>query len=134
MARLAATHPERVHSLDLAPARASAQRRTDYPGRSRLHRRDRALTQAWGTIETRVPSSTSTPASWKGSVHPVLHGVPRPLSRRTCTPDMAEQLNTIWYDTDIRSVLPTVQVPTLLVLDQEDGDIESRGWGAMSPS
>jgi hypothetical protein len=56
------------------------------------------------------------------------------LSRRTCSPDMAEQLNTIWYETDVRSVLPTVQVPTLLVIDQDDGDLELAGWGATSPN
>ena len=40
-------------------------------------------------------------------------------SRNTCTPEVALQLTEIWWQTDIRGVLPTVQVPTLLIA--EDG-------------
>jgi class 3 adenylate cyclase len=44
-------------------------------------------------------------------------------SRRTCTPDVAEELNRIWYDTDIRGVLPTIQAPVLLVTSEADDDL-----------
>ena len=37
------------------------------------------------------------------------------MSRHTATPDMARQLDHIWYETDVRAVLPSVQAPTLLV-------------------
>jgi class 3 adenylate cyclase len=40
------------------------------------------------------------------------------LSRNTATPDVARELNRIWYETDIRPVLPSVNVPALL-LDQQ---------------
>jgi class 3 adenylate cyclase len=36
-------------------------------------------------------------------------------SRQTCTPDVVLELTRIWWDTDIRSVLPAVRVPTLLM-------------------
>jgi pimeloyl-ACP methyl ester carboxylesterase len=36
-------------------------------------------------------------------------------SRRTCTPDVAAELARIWQETDVRDVLPAVQVPLLLV-------------------
>jgi hypothetical protein len=39
------------------------------------------------------------------------------LSRNTTTPDVARELQRIWYETDIRPVLPSVDVPALL-LDQ----------------
>jgi class 3 adenylate cyclase len=39
------------------------------------------------------------------------------LSRHTGTPDVARELTRIWYETDIREVLPSVNVPALL-LDQ----------------
>jgi class 3 adenylate cyclase/pimeloyl-ACP methyl ester carboxylesterase len=39
-------------------------------------------------------------------------------SRNTCTPDVAVELQKIWWQTDIRGVLPTVQVPILLIVDE----------------
>ena len=42
--------------------------------------------------------------------------------RNTCTPDVAIELNKVWWQTDIRGVLPAVQVPTLLIVDQDSGD------------
>jgi class 3 adenylate cyclase len=36
--------------------------------------------------------------------------------RNTCTPDVARELARIWYDTDVRGVLSSVQVPTLLLV------------------
>jgi class 3 adenylate cyclase len=37
------------------------------------------------------------------------------LSRQTTTPDVAQELTRIWYETDIRPVLPAIRVPTLLI-------------------
>jgi class 3 adenylate cyclase len=39
-------------------------------------------------------------------------------SRQTATPDVAAELSRIWHETDIRAVLPSVQVPALLVVDE----------------
>jgi class 3 adenylate cyclase len=36
-------------------------------------------------------------------------------SRNACTPDVARSLAEIWYETDVRDVLPSVKVPTLIV-------------------
>src|SRR6476469_4491348 len=36
-------------------------------------------------------------------------------SRNACTPDVARTLAQIWYESDVRSVLPAVQVPTLIL-------------------
>jgi class 3 adenylate cyclase len=43
------------------------------------------------------------------------------MSRHTCTPDMALELSRNWYDTDLRSVLPLIQVPTLILSPDEEG-------------
>jgi class 3 adenylate cyclase len=53
------------------------------------------------------------------------------LSRHTCTPDVARELSRIWYETDIRSVLPSVNVPALL-LDQHltPSDVEETEYVA----
>src|SRR5262249_42326202 len=41
-------------------------------------------------------------------------------SRNACTPDVARELARIWYDSDVRGVLPSLQTPTLL-LGKTDG-------------
>jgi class 3 adenylate cyclase/pimeloyl-ACP methyl ester carboxylesterase len=38
--------------------------------------------------------------------------------RNTCTPEVAEALQLIWWQSDIRGVLPTVQAPTLLMVTE----------------
>jgi class 3 adenylate cyclase len=40
-------------------------------------------------------------------------------SRNACTPDVAADLAKIWYETDVRGVLDTVQTPTLLLVHEE---------------
>jgi class 3 adenylate cyclase len=40
-------------------------------------------------------------------------------SRNTCTPDVGIQLEEIWWQSDIRGILPTVRVPTLLLTDDQ---------------
>ena len=37
------------------------------------------------------------------------------LSRHTATPDVALELQRNWYQTDVRAILPTIAVPTLLL-------------------
>ena len=39
-------------------------------------------------------------------------------SRNACTPDVATELARIWYETDVRGILPTVQTPTLLLVHE----------------
>ncbi len=53
------------------------------------------------------------------------------LSRHTSSPDVARELMRIWYETDIRSVLPSVNVPALL-LDQHttQDDVEETQYVA----
>jgi class 3 adenylate cyclase len=38
------------------------------------------------------------------------------MARNTCTPDVVREFNRIWYETDVRAVLPAVQTPTLLMI------------------
>jgi class 3 adenylate cyclase len=44
------------------------------------------------------------------------------LSRNACTPEVAEALTRIWWQTDIRGVLPTVQAPTLLMVSEGEDE------------
>jgi len=43
------------------------------------------------------------------------------LTRHTCTPDVAMELERIWYETDVRPILPTIQTSTLLIADRAEG-------------
>ncbi len=40
-------------------------------------------------------------------------------TRNACTPDVAERLTDIWYEADVRSILPSVKTPTLLLVHEE---------------
>jgi class 3 adenylate cyclase len=47
------------------------------------------------------------------------------LSRHTGTPDVGRELTRTWAETDLRSVLPSVKVPALLLVqDIDDGSVE----------
>ena len=48
------------------------------------------------------------------------------LSRHTVTPDVARELFRIWYETDVRGVLPAVRVPTMLLVRDRYPVEESR--------
>ncbi len=112
-ALLAATQPERIHSLvwlDPNPRFAWAP---DYPwGRTaedmEAELRDLEL---WGTRSYGRAFLQDEAA--RGNVMPdAMAAHFAKASRNACTPDVARALSKIWYETDVRGVLPAVQVPT----------------------
>jgi class 3 adenylate cyclase len=46
------------------------------------------------------------------------------VSRRTCTPDVARELSSIWNETDVRGVLPSVQAAVLMVVPELDAPMD----------
>jgi class 3 adenylate cyclase len=93
--------------------------------------RDRAITEDWGT-EAYARAFMELNADvmegpWSSEAYV---GYLARLTRRTCTPDVAEQLNQLWTETDVRGVLPTVQVPTLLIVDRDETDTDLAAIGA----
>jgi class 3 adenylate cyclase len=126
MALLAATHPDRVRSLVWArPVPRATPALPDYPwGVSDSYvAREASLWESWGTeayarafLELNIDVMEGP---WADSDY-VSH-LAR-LMRRTCTPEVAVQLNQIWYETDVRGILPSIQVPTLLILDDVTPD------------
>jgi class 3 adenylate cyclase/pimeloyl-ACP methyl ester carboxylesterase len=50
------------------------------------------------------------------------------LSRQTCTPDVALEISKIWWDTDIRPVLPAIQTPTLLIINEGSQTADVGGY------
>jgi class 3 adenylate cyclase len=111
----AATYPERVRStvwFDPFPRVVWAP---DFPWGVKpeyVDAEQRSL-EHWGTNDygaawVDAEAVAGDEAPWEDSR---LMGM---LSRHTVTPDVARELTRIWYETDVRSVLPSVQAPTLL--------------------
>jgi hypothetical protein len=84
-ALLAATDPERVRSLDV-----------------------------WGTAAY-GHAFLEAEASEQHEIPEVLASVVGLLSRHTTTPDVVRELSRVWFETDIRDVVRSVRVPTLLI-------------------
>jgi class 3 adenylate cyclase len=125
-ALLAATQPERVRSLVWYEPNPRFAWAPDYPwGRTsedmENELRDIGL---WGTLaygQAFVVDETARgnpgPDDW--AVHIAK------ASRNSCTPDVARELSKIWYETDVRGVLPAIQVPTLIAA-RSDQDVLAR--------
>lgn len=91
----------------------------DFPWGNRWEELDDELAHlsAWGTpeygrwfVEREAESGNVMPPSMERSFSR--------QSRNACTPDVARELARIWYETDVRGILPTVQTPTLLMVHE----------------
>ena len=118
-ALLAATRPDRVRAMvwiDPSPRLAWAP---DYPwGVIDVDRQaDLRGLERWGTLGfgrafladiTQEDAVPYTSAEWVAKA-----------SRNACTPDVARVMTEMWYETDVREVLPAVKVPTLIVAETD---------------
>jgi pimeloyl-ACP methyl ester carboxylesterase len=119
-ALLAATRPELVHSIVWTEANPRFAWAPDWPSGRTYHDMEREVEdlELWGTMaygrafledeasrgnEFSDDPDTHASAAWMAKA-----------SRNACTPDVARALAQIWYETDIRAVLPSIQVPTLI--------------------
>jgi class 3 adenylate cyclase len=115
----AATRPDLVRALVWLEPVARYAWAPDYPWGRRYEELDAELAHldSWGTEDY---------ARWfldqeaaLGNMMPEAIGAP--IARQTrsaCTPDVARELSKIWYETDVRGVLPSVQAPTLLLVHE----------------
>ena len=110
---MAATHPERVRALVCCGGMARSTPDDDYP----LGTPKEALVEAgaelvaphWGTgamIEVAAPSHADDPAA---------RAMFARLERSSASPGMLGQLALMFFDIDVRDVVPTVQVPALIL-------------------
>jgi pimeloyl-ACP methyl ester carboxylesterase len=92
----------------------------DYPWGNRWESLDDELAHLsrWGTadyarwfVEQEAAEGNTMPESMERSFVR--------QSRNACTPDVASELARIWYETDVRGILPSVQTPTLLLVHEE---------------
>ena len=114
-ALLAATRPDRVRAMVWIEPIPRFGWAPDYPWGHTGAQRQAELEdiEGWGTMaygrafaagwtdERRDPAATARAMA--------------KASRNACTPDVARSLAEIWYETDVRDVLPSVKVPTLIV-------------------
>ena len=126
MALLAAMHPERVRSLVWIRPVPRPLASPDYPWgvQPDYVEREAGFMGQWGTeacargfieLNADVMEGPWSTSSYVASL--------ARLMRRTCTPDVAEQLNRMWYESDVRGALSSIRVPTLLLVDREDRDL-----------
>jgi class 3 adenylate cyclase/pimeloyl-ACP methyl ester carboxylesterase len=115
-ALFAATYPERVQSLVWIEPGARVLPAPDYPwGVDEGYREaEPATLELWGTsrygrahIEHERSFGNLIPDDWADQTSK--------QARNACTPDVAKQMADIWYDIDVRAVLPAVRCPTLLL-------------------
>jgi pimeloyl-ACP methyl ester carboxylesterase len=114
----AATHPERTRALVLYATYAMNGLAEDYPwGRSTewLDSFDRLIEREWGTgffLPQIAPSRVDDPSfrSWWAR-----------MERASCGPGNAHTYFRVYAQTDVRSILPSIQVPTLVL--QRDADV-----------
>jgi class 3 adenylate cyclase/pimeloyl-ACP methyl ester carboxylesterase len=108
----AATHPERTQALVLHGTMARTTYADDHPWLPRVEAFIEAgielLQPAWGrgvAVDVTAPSMADDPdvVTFYGR-----------LERMSITPGMLASVAAIFYDTDVRAVLPAVRVPTLV--------------------
>ena len=116
----AASHPERVHSIVWWAPAARMAWSPDYPWGLRPENSvdiDERELQHWGTLEG--ARAWAEGEAMFGDIHTeeeiYWHAK---LARHTGTPDVGRELTRIWYETDIRPVLPSVKVRTLLLAQE----------------
>jgi class 3 adenylate cyclase len=114
----AASSPERVQSIIWWGPAARSVWSPDYPwgaGPEYVEANEREM-QHWGTLEGARIWAEGESIYGRTFSEDEIRAYAK-LSRHTATPDVARELQRIWYETDIRQVLPSVNVPALL-LDQ----------------
>ena len=137
----AATYPERTSSLLLyCPSAKAGLRTEDYPWGSTA-----AQQEAWRDHSTRLWGTTEFAAEWLARLAPSAAGDPRTIEwaarvlRASGSPAAARTYAEMSAAVDVRTVLPTVRVPTLVLVREDvklpkggvdvDGQAEAR-WVA----
>jgi pimeloyl-ACP methyl ester carboxylesterase len=124
----AATHPERVDALVLSGAMARTTEAPDYPWASPAdalrESADEFIAPYWGVrpeamVELFAPSAADNPAAIEFSGR---------MERSAASPAMVQQIFEMFLDIDVRAILPTIHVPTL-VLHRHGDRVVNRGAG-----
>jgi class 3 adenylate cyclase/pimeloyl-ACP methyl ester carboxylesterase len=134
-ALFAATYPERVRTLVWIEPGARTTWTPDYPwGLGDAYQdTEFAELELWGTsrygrvhIEHEVAFGNELPTE--------MAGFTSRQSRNACTPDVARQLTAIWYEIDVRAILPAVRCPTLLLSRESKSKPEAEYIASLMPN
>jgi class 3 adenylate cyclase len=132
MVLLAASSPERVQSIVWWRPVARSVWSPDYPwgvGPEYVEATEREL-QHWGTLEGARLWAKGESIYGRVITDEEIRDFAK-VSRHTATPDVARELTRIWYETDILPVLPSVNVPALLIDQQATkSDVEETQYVA----
>lgn len=133
-ALFAATHPDRTSGLFWNYPRPRLAWDPDYPWGQRAEDFERALVEgrSWGTTEYARDLALSRAAQRAGLAHEQRHRLPvdedlvlyARINRNTASPDVAEALTRIAWQTDVRQILPAVQAPAVLLVGEDDSQAE----------
>jgi class 3 adenylate cyclase len=130
-ALFAATHPDRTSGLVWNYPRPRLAWAPDYPWGQRPDEFDAALAEArsWGTTEHAREQAQNRAAQRLGVPHDQRHTLTvdedvarryARVTRNTVSPDVAEALTRILWQTDVRDILPSVHTPTALIVGDAD--------------
>ena len=124
-ALFAATYPQRVLSLIWVEPSARSLWAPDYPwGVGQDYREaDLAALEHWGT-NTYGEMLLEYQRRFGNLIPDEVAPAFSKQSRNACTPDVAQRLSLIWYETDVRAVLPAIRVPTLILERGVDPEVE----------
>ena len=112
----AATRPELARAIVWIAPLARFAWAPDYPWGSPWEELDEELAHlgSWGTREYAEWAWEHEKATGNEMPESMIESAIK-QSRNACTPDVARELSRIWYDTDVRGVVSSVQTPTLLL-------------------
>jgi class 3 adenylate cyclase len=124
---LAASHPDRVRALVWWHPWPRTTWAPDYPWGANPGQveAERAMLAQWASIEWALAwADEQERANGFRPSEQEIRWEAR-AARNTCTPNVAVALSEMWWQTDIRGVLPAIRTPTLLLFD--DADSETAG-------
>jgi len=134
-ALFAATYPDRTCGILWNYPRPRLAWAPDYPWGERPDAFEAALaeTRQWGTAEQARDQAQNRAAQRQGVPHDQRHTLAvdedivqryARVTRNTISPDVAESLTRILWQTDVRDILPSVRTPTALIIGEADSQAE----------
>jgi class 3 adenylate cyclase len=134
-ALFAATYPDRTAGLVWNYPRPRLAWAPDYPWgqRPEAFEADLAAAGSWGTTEQAREQALNRAAQRQGVPHDQRHTLTvdedavrryARVTRNTFSPDVAEALTRILWQTDVRDILGSVYTPTALIVGDADGQAE----------
>jgi class 3 adenylate cyclase len=134
-ALFAATHPDRTSGLVWNYPRARLAWAPDYPWGQGSDAFEAAIAdgEKWGTTEYARELALSRLAQRAGVSDDERHGLTvdeelvrryARITRNTVSPDVAEAVTRISWQTDVRDILPTVHPPAALIIGDADAKAE----------